>query len=409
MSSVRIVLRKKKNSEGKYPLAIRIHKDKKTSYIYIGQSISLDQWDDRNRTVKRSHPNSSRLNNLLVKRMAEVNDTLIEAESHKVDLTASGLKRKVTKKQTIGGFNVVAKEYLKELHLSGKQNQLSADHPRINRFKEFLHGEDIAFKDISVSLIRKFQSYLRSTRKVNQRPITERTVVNHLVVLRTLFNRAIEKGLVDSVDYPFGRGRIKIKFPDSIKVGLSRKEVEQLEQLDLIGVPRLDHARNLWLISFYFAGMRVSDVLRLKWSDIQENRLFYKMGKNQKGGSFTIVDKAMTILERYRSIDENPNNLVFPELKKLDNLDDRIRVHKSISNAAKLINEALEQISKEMGLQKPLRMHIARHTFGNLAGDKIPIQMLQKLYRHSSILTTINYQANFINAETDEALRKVLL
>ncbi|GAL82102.1 hypothetical protein JCM19274_2813 [Algibacter lectus] len=25
-------------------------------------------------------------------------------------------------------------------------------------------------------------------------------------------------------------------------------------------------------------------------------------------------------------------------------------------------------------------MHIARHSFGNISGDKIPIQMLQKLY-----------------------------
>lgn len=53
-------------------------------------------------------------------------------------------------------------------------------------------------------------------------------------------------------------------------------------------------------------------------------------------------------------------------------------------------------------------MHIARHTFGNLSGDKIPIQMLQKLYRHTSILTTIGYQANFINKDTDEALDAVL-
>lgn len=44
----------------------------------------------------------------------------------------------------------------------------------------------------------------------------------------------------------------------------------------------LDHARNLWLLSFYFAGMRISDLLRLKWSDIKKERLNYKMGKTKK-------------------------------------------------------------------------------------------------------------------------------
>ena len=53
-------------------------------------------------------------------------------------------------------------------------------------------------------------------------------------------------------------------------------------------------------------------------------------------------------------------------------------------------------------------MHIARHSFGNISGDKIPIQMLQKLYRHSSITTTVNYQSNFMHKETDDALEKVV-
>lgn len=53
-------------------------------------------------------------------------------------------------------------------------------------------------------------------------------------------------------------------------------------------------------------------------------------------------------------------------------------------------------------------MHIARHTFGNISGDKIPIQLLQKLYRHSSITTTVGYQQNFIHKDADEALDAVL-
>lgn len=53
-------------------------------------------------------------------------------------------------------------------------------------------------------------------------------------------------------------------------------------------------------------------------------------------------------------------------------------------------------------------MHISRHTFGNLAGDKISPQLLQKLYRHSDLKTTIGYQANFINQDVDSALEAVL-
>jgi hypothetical protein len=53
-------------------------------------------------------------------------------------------------------------------------------------------------------------------------------------------------------------------------------------------------------------------------------------------------------------------------------------------------------------------MHIARHSFGNISGDRIPIQMLKKLYRHSSITTTILYPSNFMQKKTDDALEKVI-
>jgi integrase len=57
-------------------------------------------------------------------------------------------------------------------------------------------------------------------------------------------------------------------------VGLSAEHVTALENVKLPD-PRHDHARKLWLFSFYFAGMRVSDIFRLKWSDFQNYLQYY--------------------------------------------------------------------------------------------------------------------------------------
>jgi site-specific recombinase XerD len=65
-------------------------------------------------------------------------------------------------------------------------------------------------------------------------------------------------------------------------------------------------------------------------------------------------------------------------------------------------------VAEAAGITKPLTMHISRHTFGNISGDKIPVQMLQKLYRHSHISTTIGYQANFMHKSPDDALAAVM-
>ena len=46
MASVKVVLRKKENKEGKYPLCIQIIKDRKSSIIHLGQHIKVEDWDE---------------------------------------------------------------------------------------------------------------------------------------------------------------------------------------------------------------------------------------------------------------------------------------------------------------------------------------------------------------------------
>ena len=62
-SSIKLILRKKPNKQGLLPLVIRITKNRKSTYLYTGHYIDSEFWDETNRKVKKSHPNSLRLNN----------------------------------------------------------------------------------------------------------------------------------------------------------------------------------------------------------------------------------------------------------------------------------------------------------------------------------------------------------
>ncbi len=81
MATVKIVLRKKVNKDELYPLAIRIIKDRKASFIALDHAVNLFDWDADRERVKKAHPNSARLNNLLLKKKAEANDTLLDLEA----------------------------------------------------------------------------------------------------------------------------------------------------------------------------------------------------------------------------------------------------------------------------------------------------------------------------------------
>ncbi len=401
MASVKIILRKEHKQDGTSPLAIRITKNRQSSYIYLEYAVLPDQWDKDAQRVKRNHPNHVRLNNYLLKKLSEANDKALEAESQREHVSSKAVRQKI--KPTGGStFFAQAQIYLDTLKAGGKYNSYTADKPRIKHFREFLKGEDIAFQDITIGLLDKFKAYVKGGLK-----LSERSAVNHLVVIRSVFSQAINNQVTDPKYYPFGKGKIKIKFPDSKKVGLTADEIIKLENIELNDEYQ-NHCCNLWLFSFYFAGIRVSDVLRLRWSDFQNLRLHYSMGKNNKAGSLKIPAKAEKILRHYEQFKTNEGDLVFPELKRLTTLNDGFETQRAIAFATSRIDKCLRQdVAPKAGINKKLTMHLARHSFAQNAGDVNP-RILQMLFRHTSLETTIGYMGNFIHKDADDALDNIL-
>ncbi len=400
-SNAKIVVRKKVNREGQYPLAIRITKNRKSTYHYIGHYIDLQDWDDKNIRVRKSHPNSDRLNSLLSTKLSEANKMLIDLQSVQKDISASQIKKQLYSSSESITFFEVAYDFLDELKVNKKLARLSSDKARVKHVLNFTKTNQLTFQEINEQFLRKFKSHLH--KKYN---LSERSIVNNLVVIRTIYNRAIKLGVVDRKLYPFGSDKIRIKFPESEKIGLTKSEVIKIESATNLNKLEI-HARNVWLFSFYFAGIRVADVLQIRWSDIYDDRLHYRMNKNSKLISLKIPSKIPLILEYYMEDKQNDNDFIFPELKKAD-FENPQDVFAKSKTANKKFNKYLKQVADKTEISKKITMHIARHTFGNISEDKIPINMLQKLYRHSSITTTISYQSNFIHKDADDALDSVI-
>jgi len=166
------------------------------------------------------------------------------------------------------------------------------------------------------------------------------------------------------------------------------------------------HDRNALLLSFSFGGMRIGDLLTLDWPSIKDGRNHYTMGKTNEPGSLKISNRAQAILDIYEK-EKDHTGLVLPYLKKT-NLNDEDAVSRKINSLASTIRQRCIKVFKQIEIDKKISGHVMRHTFGNVSADKIPVQVLQKIYRHQDINTTINYQQNFIHKEADEAIDKVV-
>lgn len=398
MATIQAVLRNKVNSRLLYPIAVRMTKDRKTSYIYIGQYIEKRQWDERNGLVRKSHPDAIFINQLILSKLTEANKRLLTAESESKYQSVKTIKTSIIRNERFDFFSAVEIQ-IDRIKKRGQFHQSDVVKQRMNRFKAFAKVDKLHFNEITVDLLKTFEAYLKNDLK-----LAHRTVVNYMISIRTIYNIAIGEKWAEHNFYPFGRGGYTIKILESQKIGLSIDEVQLLESVEDIS-PAQRHALNVWLVSFYFAGIRVGDLLQLKWSDFIDNRLRYRMGKNQKLVSLKIPQKVQPILNSYKR--KNQSDFVFQELSMV-NPDDPKQLRTRIKTVTRNFNRRLSLIADKVGIEKKLSMHIARHTFGNISGNKIPIQMLQKLYRHSSVTTTIMYQSNFMQDDVDDALDSVV-
>lgn len=442
MANIKIVLRKNMmKKDGTIPLAIRISANYKTNYKWLGQYVLEKDWDDVSGKAKRSHPNYKMLNNFLLKKLTEANDIYL---SNKDDnITANQVKQKlkgpggsksffavaaqrietkydrkvfsVAKSELSILYNIeeflnlkttLPKKQVIEGILQRRRDRVSkarkSEYTFSDGIKHFQKKNGLKFQDINQSFLERYKTFCSAY--LNQKT---RTISNQLIFIRTLFNVAIKDGVVSPKYYPFAGDKERIRLGTSNKIGLTIEEVEKVEAIELEPNSSIWHTHNVWLISFYFAGIRISDVVKLKWSDFKDGRLYYVMNKNEKPLSLKVPEKAKIILDSYRVSKKENYGYVFPFLKNVEPNNDE-DIFTKTRNATKLFNKYLNRIARQCGIDKSLSNHISRHTFGNIAGDKIHPLMLQKLYRHSDLKTTLNYQANFIHRDADDALDSVI-
>ncbi|KKO07691.1 hypothetical protein LCGC14_0050290 [marine sediment metagenome] len=404
MATLKTVLHTKTDAKGnkEFRLALRLTVNRKRSYYYLGQKVEPKFWDVQGEKVKSSHTRHKQLNRLIRKKYDEIEDVIFEMETSKQNYTAKQIIDSIRKNTKRLSFFELADEHIEDLINANNHNRAISDRSKLNRIKEFAKKRNFEFEEIDENLLKKLKIYLRTTSG-----LSERSVMNIFVMIRLLYNKAISRKIVDRKFYPFGKDKIKIKYPQTIKIGLDEHEIRKIEELDLDTRTAVWHTRNVFLFSFYLAGIRISDVLRMRWSDIVAERLYYKMSKNDKADSLKLPEPVIKILSHYQVDKKNKYDYIFPELKTIP-INDSKAIYSRIKTSIKRLNTNLTVIADLAEIDKKITNHIARHSFGNIAGDKVSPQMLQKLYRHTHLSTTIGYQGNFIHKNADEALNAII-
>lgn len=154
------------------------------------------------------------------------------------------------------------------------------------------------------------------------------------------------------------------------------------EILRLLNAPGLNRKHRMLLMTTYAAGLRVSEVCRLKPQDILSNRMQIRVeqGKGRKDRYTILSPKLLAALRDYWRI-YRPQKWLFP--------GGRAQVNPLCSDSARRI---FHQALAKAGLPNLGGIHSLRHSYATHSLEAgVDVATLQRLLGHSNLSTTANY------------------
>ena len=397
MASTKLILRTdKKNKKGESPLFLRIIKHRKSSFVFLGIKLLEKDWDSDTSKVKKSHKNSLRLNAFIAQKVADALGLIVDTETKTKTLTSRKLKEKVVGIEPVNFFTYSTK-YTNAL-LSGSQ---IATYKRamavIQKLKDFKNDKPLYLDDITCNFLHDFEEYCKTELKNRTN-----TIHGNLRIIRKIINDAIRDEQMSRDDNPFLK--MTLKTETTKRNYLLEDDIKSLEAADLESFPGLKASRDMFIFSCYAGGVRISDLLVLKWKNILEDHLVIQMKKTGGMQMVKLPNKALAILKRFKNETTTPNSYVFPYVTDDKDIDTPLKRHDYVGKKTSLINKNLKSIATKAKISKKITFHVARHTFATIALKKgIRIEYVSKLLGHANLKETQIY-AKIINEELDKAM-----
>ncbi|RXG24288.1 site-specific integrase [Leeuwenhoekiella aequorea] len=394
MASLKTVLRKTQLKNDKYPIALRVTKDRKSKFFKTPFEATINEWDSKKGRFNNRFSNSLKANRLLGK----IEDRALEAISD-LEMNADFYTLQDFENKFRVETNPIARkvfpfwdEIIEEMKSAGKIGNASVNKDTKDSLLMFSKKPDLLFKSISVKFLDKYEVFLRS------RGGTDGGIGVKMRALRAIFNLAIRRGLATEKEYPFREYKISKLKGKGIKKALNIEEVHKIQNLDLKDYPTLVNSRNYFVFSFYTRGMNFADMMKLKWSDISGDRIHYQRSKTKGNFIIKILPPVQEVLDYYK---DNPY-YVFPILLKRNMTPNQIDNRKR--KVLKRYNKDLRELGKLAGVNKIITSYVARHSFANCLKQKgVATDVISESMGHQDIGTTKAYLKELDVSVIDDA------
>lgn len=406
MRTIQAVLYQRNAKDKAGIIKIRVCEKGKRTYVSTQQKLLAKYWDARKCLVKEvSDIDYEYLNRLIAEALTEVKATYGEGAKVSKQTSFVAFFEKVIDRQTNEGTKI------KYAVILAKVKGYLKDKGR----------EDITFREINEDEVYAMMKFF-------MRSMEEDTAHHYLKVIKSVIGKAVKSNVHNYVRNPFEGVELMrdvTRAPNSLTA-------EQLEKVafTIVDNPRVEVCRRVFLFQVFCQGMRISDLLLLRWNNFRDGRIEYRMFKTGKDMSVNLNDNlveilrpfeerhseggetGMEIIDRLSASKKHKNGFIFPyldsqEFSFVGGRNDFSRIGKELyvrlNKKSIVINRHLKEVQKAVGIKTVMTSHTARHTFASLLLDgDVNLYAISQSLGHSDIKITQKYLSNFRTKKLDD-------
>ena len=357
MATISLGIRKTMpNADGSFGIKVVIGSLGATAFISTRYKIdNLKQWKD-GRVVR--HPDADYINKQLKNLLWEYE--AVYDSMPNTDASATAIRQYLLSHfRKSDSLKFYAEQYIARLEKEGRGSYARNMGYTLRYVLESL-GENITLQGISAVQLEKFENFMR------KRGDSDTTINIRMSHLKALLNAAVNDGTVEYKIFPFRNYKIPQKAVRDICI--SKADLQKLRDAEFKGVSQRRHtvARDLFMLSFYCAGINLTDLMDARLDGdtitfVRKKTASKKQG--EKEVSITIQPEAKAIIDKYITDDG-----------KLD-FGYKYRDYEQFRS---FVTKGLNRIGEDLGFEKKLMYYSARKTFVQYGTDLgIPLYILE--------------------------------
>jgi site-specific recombinase XerD len=283
-------------------------------------------------------------------------------------------KRLLQVKESVAGFipKSSKQDFIKYYREQAAQRGQETYQYVLTYLIDYNKSEKLPFKVLDEKYLKDFITYLKA------QELSVSSIRMYLSRLSAVFNQAVKDKVIQTNPFHHLKRGQGGDIPAETQSKIEYLTIEELRKLNETSFD--DCVRHFFLFSC-FTGLRLSDLMKMKWTDINKGTLAYTQTKqgNIKTHYLPLSTQALSMLPAI----SKKQVVVMKEKQEL--------VFAHVPPKRKM-NEQLKTWAKKAKLDKNIHIHVGRHSFATLAlTSGVSLYTVSKMLGHSKIGTTQIY------------------